>query len=204
MKNISIILCLITLICVGGCVTIPISESNAQNTIDVATVSNTAKNDLWDEIINSKTTKEIFADQYYFCLLNETLSGSWTQKDITLFLEKCIQEDIDRNGSQSKLSFVRNCKIRFLYAVNTSTGIDCVHYLLEKEGDQRKFPDFKFMYIVVFVFCDADDYDNLDMYRFETSEIRDVEFNDTNDLINFINDESLSSVLFERGWIEIK
>ena len=73
-------------------------------------------------------------------MLNETLSGDWTQTDVTYFLERCVKEDIEKNGADSKFYFVQNCKIQFLYAVDTSTGIDVIDFLIEKEGKIEDFP----------------------------------------------------------------
>jgi hypothetical protein len=161
--------------------------------------------DYWEELYESNTSKENFADKYYYSILTESLSGDWTQQDVTYMLEKCIQQDLDKNGEQSKLQFAKNDQVLFFYVIDTSTGIENIRFLIEKRDESRFFPDFEFAYFTAFVrYCENFDWDDVKTYKLEMTDVEVIKFKDQNDFIKFINKECFASVFFERGWLEIK
>lgn len=162
----------------------------------------------WDKIISSKVTEENFADKYYRCLLDETSSGSWTQEDITFFLNKCIEKDIEKNGEESDYYFLKNNKTPFLYVVNTITSTSGVDYYIVIEDEARQFPNVEFIRFSIIINYDSENYQDLnsyilDPYTFGENNSQRIVFNDTDEFIDFINENTEGLLFFERGWLEI-
>lgn len=147
-----------------------------------------------------KLTPEEFFDKYYQSLLYKPLNGSWRQNDIIYLLTRCITEDIDRNGVESPFCFLLGKETLFFYTINTSMGETSVSFLVEKSSLDL---EYEFVSFIMFITDYGEQYDDLDSYKLEVCNVKNISFKDSDDFLNYIRKESNGSIFFERGWVKI-
>lgn len=193
-KSASIVLCALALIC--------LLTSCAGNDKTNNTTQETAS---FDNIVGKDVTVENFCDLYYFSMFYPPLNGSWTQSDITYLLTKYIENDIEKNKSNSIFDILRDSKTPFFYTVDTGTGRNSISFLIKKSGDLNDLTNIEFMTLQMFVTYDGEKIDDLGSYEIEAFIGDDVVFNNSKDLLAYLNGSMHNeSVFFERGWLEVK
>ncbi len=193
-KSVCIVLSAVFLICLlTSC-----AGSNKMNNTMKETTS-------FDDIVGKKVTAENFYDLYYFSMLYPHLNGRWSQSDITYLITKYIENDIEKNKSNSTFSILRNSKTPFFYTVDTGTGHNSISFLIKKAGELSELSNIEFMTLQMFVTYNGENFGDLDSYKIKVYIGDDVIFNNSIDFLNYLNSSMHNeSVFFERGWIEVR
>lgn len=194
-RLVSIVLTAVFLVCaLTGCVGSGKTNSSTKN-----------QTSFDDNVDWENVTAKNFLDQYYLSMLYPSMSGNWSQSDITYLLTKYIEKDIEKNKSDSIFDTLRNSGTPFFYTVDTSTGKSSISFLVLKSGELNNPSNIEFMTLMMFVADYGEKSDDLDSYEVKVYTGDDVVFNSPDDFLAYLNAGMHNrSVFFERGWLKVK